>query len=201
MIDTVVFDFGGVLIDWNPRYYYRDAFRDDNRMELFLRDICNDEWNARLDGGGTFAETIEWLKGVQPAEWHPYIDGYQSGWERMLGGTFDGSIEILRSLKGRYRLYGLTNWSAETFPIALARFDFLALFEGIVVSGREGLIKPDPAIFRLLADRYGITPGRAVFIDDNARNVEAALALGFNAIRFTSSDVLRTELAQLGVTV
>ncbi|MDR0510721.1 MAG: HAD family phosphatase [Rikenellaceae bacterium] len=201
MIETIVFDFGGVLIDWNPRHYYRDVFADDARMEVFLSEICDDEWNARLDRGSSFAVETERLKARQPAEWHPYIDAYAQGWVRMLGGAIEGSVEILRSLKGRYRLYGLTNWSAETFPVARAKFGFLGLFDGIAVSGEEGMIKPDPEFFRLLCSRYNVAPEKSIFIDDNARNVEAANALGFNAIRFTSPEALRQGLEGLGVTV
>ena len=200
-IKTIVFDFGGVLIDWNPRYFYKDIFNDDQRMEWFLREVCNDGWNAELDRGMTFAQGIEELKKRQPEELHPLIEVYHQGWEKMLGGPLDGTVSILERLKagGRYKLYGLTNWSAETFPIAMERYPFLKLFDGIVVSGEERLIKPDPAIFRLLIERYGFDPGHSVYIDDNLKNVEAADRQGFNAVHFTSPQALEKELDGLGV--
>lgn len=197
---VVVFDLGGVLIDWNPRHLYRQlAGGDEARIEWFLANVCTHEWNQRQDAGRTFAEAAALLKAEHPdhADW---IDAYGARFGDMLSGPIHGTVEILRALKAKGApLYALTNWSAETFPIALERFDFLGWFDGILVSGVEKLIKPDPAIFRLLADRHGFKPEEAVFIDDVARNVAAAESVGFRGIHFSQPDALGAELGALGL--
>ncbi len=197
---TIAFDIGGVLVDWNPRHLYRKLFpQDPEGMERFLAEICTSEWNAGQDAGRSWAEATALLKAEHPAE-AERIDAYHLRWEETLGGPIEGTVEILRELKAAGRpLYGLTNWSHETFPIGRARFDFLAWFDGIVVSGEERLLKPDPRIYRVLMERYGLRPEELVYVDDNVRNAEAATALGLHGIHFTGPDALRGELAALGL--
>lgn len=196
-IEAVVFDLGGVLIDWNPRHLYRSLFEDEAEMEAFLRDVCSPAWNLEQDRGRPFAEAIELLSAEFPA-YATLIAAYFERWPEMLRGPIDDTVEILRELRdaGRVRLFALTNWSAETFHHALERFSFLEWFDGIVVSGREGLVKPDPAIYRLLTDRYGLDPGRTLFIDDVERNVEGARTAGLQAIHFECPAALRRELQE-----
>lgn len=197
---TVVFDLGGVLIDWNPRHLYRKLLPgDEPAMEHFLGTICNAEWNELQDAGRSFAEATELLKAKHPDQ-SALIDAYFDRWDEMLAGPIDGTVSILRELRDRGTpLYALTNWSAETFPRAEARFPFLGWFRGIVVSGRERLIKPDRRIYRLLLERYAIPAPEAVYIDDNPRNAEAAAALGMRGIHFTDPPALRRELEALAL--
>ncbi len=201
-IGAVVFDLGGVLIDWNPRYLYRKLFPGDEAgMERFLTEVCTPAWNVRQDAGRSWAEATALLRAEHPGQ-AELIDAYHLRWPEMLGGPIEGSVDILRELKGAgTALYALTNWSHETFPVAIETYDFLACFDGIVVSGRERLIKPDPGLFRILLDRYGLRAGELVFIDDNARNAEAAAAIGMHAIHFVGAEALRAELARLGLPV
>lgn len=197
---TAVFDLGGVLIDWNPRYLYRRLFDgDEAAMERFLAEICNHDWNLEQDAGRPFAEACALLVERHP-EQKALIEAYHSRWVEMLAGPIDGTVEILRELKARGTpLYALTNWSAETFPLALERYDFLRWFRGTVVSGTEKLVKPDPRIYRLLLERFGIDPADAVYVDDNPRNAETATALGLHGIHFTGPAALRTALATVAL--
>ncbi|MEL6250527.1 MAG: HAD family phosphatase [Bacteroidota bacterium] len=197
-IDTIVFDLGGVLIDWNPRYVYKTIFDTDEEVESFLANVCVSSWNEEQDRGRSLKDGTELLVAKHP-EWEKEIRAFYDRWPEMLGGPVQESVDILESLKmGRnYRLYALTNWSDETFPIALGRYDFLQWFEGILVSGKEKLIKPDPAIYKLLFERFNIDPAKAVFIDDSPKNVEGAKAVGMHAIHFRSPMQMREELAEL----
>ena len=198
-INAVVFDLGGVLIDWNPRYVYRELFDDEEQMEWFLANICTSEWNAQQDAGRTFEEATSILLDKHP-EHEGMIRAYYDRWEDMLAGPIPGSVEILREVRDSpYRLYGLTNWSAESFPVARERYDFLNWFEGIVVSGEIRMIKPHPEIFEHLTDRFSLKPAATVFIDDVAANVEAARKAGYRAIRFESPEQLRSDLKSTGV--
>jgi 2-haloacid dehalogenase len=198
--EIVVFDLGGVLLDWNPRHLYRKLFAgDDNAMEAFLADVCTVEWNERQDAGRTFAEAVAELLPAHADKRH-LIEAFGARFGEMITGPIAGTVEILETLKRTsVPLYALTNWSAETFPPQRERFDFLALFDGIVVSGEEGVIKPDPRIFRVLLDRYRIPAETAVFIDDNPANAQAASALGMHGIHFRSPAALRDELGRLGL--
>lgn len=198
-IDTVVFDLGGVLIDWDPRHLYRQLFDDHDAMERFLADICSPQWNLQQDAGRPWREAVAELSARHPAH-AALIAAYHARWLEMLAGEIPGSVAILHELRERgLRLYALTNWSHETFPVARERFPFLRWFEGILVSGEERLIKPDPAIFRLLLSRYGIAPQRAVFIDDAPHNVAGAAAEGLHAVRFRDAAQLRRDLVALGL--
>lgn len=197
---VVVFDLGGVLIDWNPRYLYRKLFDgDEAAMERFLADVCGHDWNLAQDAGRPFAEACALLVGQYPAQ-KDLIEAYYARWPEMLAGPIDGTVGILRELKLRGTpLYALTNWSAETFPLALERYEFLRWFRGTVVSGAEKLVKPDPRIYRLLIERFAIDPADAVYIDDNPRNAAVATDLGLHGIHFTDPAALRTELAKVGL--
>jgi 2-haloacid dehalogenase len=198
-IDAVVFDFGGVLIDWNPRHLYRRLFDDEAAMERFLSEVVSPAWNLEQDRGRTFRAAIDELVRLHPAE-AERIETYWTRWTEMLGEADGGTVAILRELRDAgVRVLGLTNWSAETFPPARPRYPFLEWFADIVVSGEVGLVKPDPAIFRLLIERNGLDPTRSVFIDDSAANVEAAARLGFRGLRFRDAASLRGELIALGL--
>lgn len=191
---TIIFDFGGVLIDWNPRYVYRNFFNTEEEMEWFLGNICTAEWNLKIDAGKSFAESVKELSDIHP-HWVKEIEAFHIHWEDMLGGEILETVEILREIQDRgYRVYGLTNWSAETFPIAFERYKFLQTLNGIVVSGEEKVVKPDPAIFRILLERYDLVPGNCIFIDDNLLNVSAARELGFGVIHHITPGQLREEL-------
>lgn len=197
--DVVIFDFGGVLVDWNPRHLYSKLFGDDEAgMERFLSEVTTPEWNAQQDAGRSWDEAVRVLTAEHPTH-ADLIAAYHLRWEETLKGPIDDSLTILRELKqAGHPLYGLTNWSHETFPLARARYDFFDLFDGIVVSGEEKMIKPDPQLYWTLLERYDIDPQRAVFIDDNASNVQAAQALGIHGIHFHSPAQLRGELVALG---
>src|SRR6185312_6178554 len=201
MIDTVVFDLGGVLIDWNPRYLYRRLFDDEAAMERFLAEVCTGAWNEQQDAGRPWHEAVASLTAQFP-EHAGLIAAYRDGRREMLGGVIQGSVDLLAELKARgVRLYALTNWSHETFPHAkeIEMFGFLHWFEGIVVSGEERLIKPDPRIYRRLFERYAIDPARTAYIDDARRNVDAAAAQGMHAWWFRGPEGLREWLATHGL--
>ncbi|RMG73324.1 MAG: HAD family phosphatase [Bacteroidetes bacterium] len=195
--DTIVFDLGGVLIDWNPRYLYRKIFATEAEMERFLAEVCTLSWNHEQDAGRTLAAATELLVGQHP-EWEPQIRAFYDRWEEMLGGPIHGTVELLETLRdsGQYRLYALTNWSGETFPIARQHYDFLNIFEGIVVSGDEKVAKPEARIYEILLERYQIDPSRTIYIDDSLPNVEGAQAAGMEAIHFYAPMQLREALAE-----
>ncbi|MDO9708142.1 HAD family hydrolase [Paracraurococcus lichenis] len=197
---TVVFDLGGVLVDWDPRHLYRKLFPGDEAgMERFLAEVCTGAWNLEQDAGRSWTEGTALLKAQHP-EMAELIDAYHRRWPEMLAGPIEGTVEVLRDLRDRgVPLYALTNWSQETFPVALERFDFMAWFRGIIVSGAERLVKPDPRIYHLLVDRHGLRPEEIVFIDDKPRNAEAATALGMHGLTFTTPERLRVDLAALGL--
>jgi len=199
-INTVVFDLGNVLIRWNPRNLYRKLFTDDEQaMETFLSEVCSTDWNERQDAGRSWQEAIDEAIARHPTQ-EALIRAYRERWEEMLGGALEETVEILEQLHAKQvRLLALTNWSAETFPIALERFAFLNRFEGILVSGAEGIIKPAPQIFQLLKSRYQFEGHHAVFIDDHAPNIEGARREGFHALQFSNAGQLRKDLVALGL--
>jgi 2-haloacid dehalogenase len=191
---AVVFDLGGVLIDWDPRHLYRKLLADEAAVEEFLATVCTPEWNAELDRGRPFAEGVAELVERHP-EHAAAIAAYHERWPEMVAGDIPGTVEVLAELRAAgVPLYALTNWSAETFAITRGRFEFLEWFDGLMVSGEERITKPDPAIFQLLLDRFGLDPAATVFVDDSEANVAAARRLGIDAIRFTGHDELRREL-------
>ena len=198
--DIVIFDLGGVLLDWNPRHLYRELFPgDDAAMEHFLATVCNGAWNLQQDAGRSCAEGVRLLKAEHPDK-AALIDAYYTRHLDMIAGPIAGTVDILSELRELGTpLYFLSNYAAETYPLALQRFDFLSWFAGGIVSGEHGVIKPDPVIYGLLLDRFAIDQQRAIFIDDNAANAEAARPFGIHPIHFTSPDKLRAELAALGL--
>lgn len=196
---VVIFDLGGVLIDWNPRYLYRKLFADEADMEHFLATVCTNDWNEEQDAGRPFEVAIAELIPKWPDK-ADLIRAFFDRWTEMLNGALEETVALLAELRSQGTpLYALTNWSAETFPVAQAQFDFLSWFDGIVVSGVEKMKKPDPRIYGCLFERYGVDPAQAVFIDDSARNIAAAREVGLHGIQFTSAEALRDELAQLGI--
>ena len=196
---AVVFDLGGVLIDWNPRYLYRKLFDDEAAMETFLADVVSPEWNGQQDSGRTWAEAVEVLSREHPDK-RDLIAAYWHRWQETLGDAIAPTVAILAELRAAgVPLYALSNWSAETFPVARPRYPFLDWFDGIVISGEEKVAKPDPLIFRHLLDRYGLDPAATLFIDDSEANVRAAAAEGMIARRFGDAATLRHELVRLGL--
>ena len=197
---VVVFDVGGVLIDWDPRHLYRKLFAgDEPAMEHFLANICTHEWNRCQDAGRSFAEGARLLKLEHPDK-AELIDAYGARFDEMMPGPIAGTVEILAELRERGTpLYGLSNFSAETFPPTLQRFDFLPWLHGMVISGEVGIIKPDPRIYQLLLARFAIDPHRAVYIDDVAANIEGTRPFGIHGIHFITPDALREELVRLAL--
>ena len=200
MINTIIFDLGAVLIDWNPHYMYRTLFTDEQEMKNFLADVCTSDWNEEQDAGRPLQEGTELLVAQFPQH-EANIRAFYGRWSEMLGEPFHGTVDIFKQLKasGRYKIYALTNWSAETFPVALERYDFLSWFDGIVVSGTEKMRKPTPEFYQILLDRYTVNASEALFIDDNYRNILAAEKMGIKSIHFTSSEQLEAELKGLDI--
>ena len=198
--DTIIFDLGAVLIDWNPRYLYRKIFKTEEEISWFLENICTSEWNDEQDAGRSFKEATEVLIAKHP-EWEIPIRAWYERWQETIPGPIQGTVDILKTIKEskKYRLYALTNWSAETFPWALDNFDFLHWFEGIVVSGIEKKRKPHPEFYQILFDRYNVDPRKTLFIDDNAKNIAAGKRIGLTTIHFNSPEQLQSELNQHGI--
>jgi 2-haloacid dehalogenase len=199
-IDAVIFDLGGVLLDWNPRYLYRKLFDDEEAMERFLRDVCTLEWHEANDRGVPFEVTCAQLAAEYP-EHAEHIWAWGTRTEEMVSGPIDGTVEILRELAQQrsVRLFALTNMEAHTYPVRRERYEFLRWFEGTVVSSEEGVIKPDERIFRVLLERYGLEPASTLMIDDSSRNIEAARAIGLRTVLFESPEALRVQLEDAGV--
>ena len=198
---TVVFDLGGVLIDWDPRYLYRTLLPSEKAVEQFLAEVCTAEWNAAQDAGRAWSVAVAELTRQFPDR-AELIRAYDERWWETIGGEIPGTVQVLRSLRDRgVRLYALTNWSSEKFDLTYPRFEWLSWFAGIVVSGKEGVVKPDPRIFRILLERYDIDPVAAVYIDDAQHNVDAAAEIGLHALNFFSPEHLCDDLAQLGLPI
>ena len=200
-INAIIFDLGGVLIDWNPEYVYLDVFKGDRqKMQWFFDEICTMDWNENQDAGYPIAKATEERVGLFP-EHEELIRMYYGRWVEMLGDSIKQSVDILQRLVANenYKVVALTNWSHETFPIALQRFDFLHWFEGIVVSGEEKTRKPFPDIYETTLERFGIDARRAIFIDDNLRNVEASNVLGINGIHFKDPETLINQLHEYNI--
>ncbi|MCI0750831.1 MAG: HAD family phosphatase [Flammeovirgaceae bacterium] len=198
--DTIIFDLGGVLVDWNPRYLYRKIFKTEAEIDWFLENICTPEWNEQQDAGRSFEAATEELVLQYPDHEHA-IRAWYGRWDETIQGSIPQTVEILREIKQNngHRLYALTNWSHETFPWALKNFDFLHWFEGIVVSGEEKTRKPFPEFYQILFDRYQVQPKRTIFIDDNLKNVEAGKMMGMETIHFQSPHALHASLRELGI--
>jgi 2-haloacid dehalogenase len=196
---AVVFDVGGVLIDWNPRHLYRRLFAHPAEMEDFLSRVCTPAWNLTLDAGRPFADGVAELLQAHPGL-APLIVAYDERWEEMVAGPIQPTVALVRRLKAAgVPLYAITNFSAEKFPLMRHRFDVIGLFDGIVVSGEEGMVKPDPGLYRVLFERYRLEPGRCLFIDDAPLNVAGAEAAGMPAIHFTDAAALARRLVAAGL--
>ena len=198
--DTIVFDLGGVLIDWNPAYVYKTIFSTEKEMNNFFEQVCTSDWNEEQDAGRPLAEATELLVKQFP-EQETNIRIYYNRWEEMLGGPVEDTVEVFRELRNNanQKIYALTNWSAETFPIALQKYDFLHWFNGRLVSGEEKTRKPFMDIYEKLIERFSINPHTAIYIDDNKRNLYPAKELGMHIIHFNSAQQLRKELQELQV--
>jgi 2-haloacid dehalogenase len=195
----VVFDLGGVLIDWDPRHLYRKLFSDETEMEAFLADTCSPAWHAPHDRGASTEVSCADLASRHP-EHSELIWAWWRRSEEMIGGVFAESVEILRAVKNTgLPCYALTNMEAETYPLRLERFPFLGWFDGTVVSGREGVMKPDPTILFLLLERFHLAPESTLMIDDTQENLDTASELGFRTILFDSPRQLRSELESMSV--
>lgn len=196
-IKNIIFDLGGVLIDWNPKYVYRQIFDTEKEMDWFLENITTHDWNIQQDAGRTLSDaTTELL--VKHPKWTSEIQAYYGRWEEMLGGPIAETVELLKHLIGldKYRILALTNWSSETFPVAIERYgDFLNLFEGILVSGVEKMKKPDHEIYELMLSRYDLVAEESIFIDDSAKNIIGAKECGIHGIICESPAQLKKDLA------
>lgn len=200
-ISTIIFDLGGVLIDWSPEYVFYDEFNGDReKMKWFLNTVCAWDWNENQDAGYPLASATEERIALFP-EFESLINMYYGRWEEMLGHTHLETLEILKQLveNPHYRLLALTNWSGETWPKAIAKFSWLQWFEGILVSGNEGTRKPYPEIYELLIDRFNVDREASLFIDDSLRNIEGSEAVGLKGIHFSNADSLRNSLIDFGI--
>jgi 2-haloacid dehalogenase len=198
-IEMVVFDLGGVLFDWNPRNLFKKIFKSEEKMEHFLTHICNHDWNIQQDRGRLFSEAIKERIEKFP-EHENEIRAYWDRWPETLCGAMAPTVELLEDLKqAGNRLSALSNWSAETFPLIREDYDFLKNFEYILISGKEKLIKPDPAIYKLLLKRVKLKPQQCVFIDDVLVNIQGAQAVGIHGIQFHSATQVRQELENLDI--
>jgi 2-haloacid dehalogenase len=196
--NTVIFDLGGVLIDWNPDYVFKTIFEKEEEKKWFFDNICTSDWNEEQDAGRSLKDATEELITKFP-DHEPNIRAFYDRWEEMLGGPIEGTVEVLKDLRSReeLKLYALTNWSAETFPVALERYDFLHWFDGRLVSGEEKTRKPFMDIYEKLISRFNINPNEAVYIDDNMRNLHPARELGMHIIHFKSPEQLKEELDEI----
>jgi len=199
-IKAIIFDFGNVLIEWEPRYVYDQYFPNDPEgMERFLNDVDFLGWNAHQDKGRTFKEGVADLSRQFPHYSH-LIQAYHDHWKDSIGISYTGTVEIMKQLKQKgYPLYGLSNWSAETFPYAQSKFDFFHMLDDMVISGMVGYIKPEPEIYEILLEKIGRPAQECLFIDDSLANIEQAHKLGFETIHFQSSEQLEIDLRSMGL--
>ena len=196
-IKNVVFDFGGVLVDWNPHHLYDKYFGSSEKATWFLENICRYSWNLQMDKGKPFSEGVAELQAIYP-EWSEAIGIYHTRWIEMMGGEVEGTPDLLRRLKAAgYRVFGLSNWSMETFPLVRDEFPIFKELEGKVISGEELMVKPEPEIYHCLFKRYGLVPEESIFVDDNADNVAASIREGMPAIRFVGAQELERELREV----
>ena len=198
MINTIIFDLGGVLIDWNPLYLYRKIFTTEDEIQHFLTEVCHPDWNAQQDAGNSLEKATE-----ERIRKYPHLESeikaYYGRWSEMLGGAIEPSVGILESYVNHsdFRVFALSNWSHETFPRTKEIFPFLSWFDGLVVSGEEKMKKPDPRLYHVLCDRFSVNPTAAVFIDDSYPNIIAAHELGFKVVHFQTPEQLKSELQHL----
>lgn len=201
MIKNIIFDFGGVLVDWNPHYLFDKYFNDVNEADYFVKNVCNTEWNAEMDGGKPFAQAVKERTAMFP-KYAEALKLYQTNWMDTMGDEIPGMYDLIKSLKenGFPIIYGLTNWSAETFPTVQKTYRIFSLIDNIVVSGEVKQLKPNPEIFHTLLNKYNLKAEESLFIDDNQKNVEGAKAMGINALRFENAENLKQELKTFNIT-
>lgn len=199
-IKAIIFDYGNVLIEWDPRYVYKKYFPNDPEgMEHFLREVGFMGWNAHQDKGRTFKAGVADLSKQFPHHAH-LIQAYHDHWKDSIGISFTGTVEIMKHLKQKgYPLYGLSNWSAETFPYAQEKFDFFDMLDDMVISGQVGFIKPEPEIYELMLEKIGKPVQECLFIDDSLPNIQQAQKMGFATVHFESSEQLAGELKSMGI--
>ena len=191
---NIIFDFGNVLVQWHPELVYGEYFGDEAKAWWFLRHVADMDFRQRIDAGESMERCIAEKQACFP-EYAEAIELYRAKWREMLTDEVPGMRDVITELKSRnYEVYGLTNWSMETFPEAREHFGILQMIERYVVSGAEGMVKPDPRLFRVLLDRYSLKAEECIFIDDNPDNVAAAKALGMDGIEFAGADDLRIQL-------
>ena len=200
MIKNIIFDFGGVLVDWNPHYLFDKYFNDTNEANYFVENVCTTEWNAEMDGGKPFAQAVKERSAMFP-KYAEALKLYQTNWMDTMGEEIPGMYDLIKSLKenGLPIIYGLTNWSAETFPTVQKTYRIFSLIDKIVVSGEVKQLKPNPEIFHTLLNKYNLKAEESLFIDDNLKNVEGAKAVGINAIRFENAQKLKEDLEALNI--
>lgn len=197
MIRNIIFDFGAVLVDWDPHHLYVPYFQDTAKAEWFLTEICPYSWNTEADAGRTTAEITAERIALFPA-WEKEIRMYYDRWIEMMGEEIPGMQQLIRDLKDRgYGVYGLTNWSRETFPLVRDRYPVFGLLDGYVVFGEEMTKKPDPALYRILVERYGLRGEECVFIDDNPANAAGGESLGIHGLVFRNAEQIRKDLDEL----
>lgn len=200
-IETIIWDLGGVLIDWNPKYVFNESyFESEEKRNYFFRHVCTSDWNEEQDAGRSIVEATQLLVSEFP-DWEKPIRDYYGRWTDMLNGPVQDTVEIFRMLRdsNKFKQYALTNWQANLFDIALVRYDFLHWFQGRVVSGEEKTRKPFPDFYKRLLDRYNVDPSTAIFIDDNLRNVKAAEELGIKSIHFHSPGQLKQAFSDIHI--
>lgn len=196
LVDTVIFDLGNVLIEWDRRNLYSKLIDDADELDHFLDTVMTLEVNAQLDRGTPLGEVVRPVAERNP-KYRELIEVFAERWIETLGDVITGSVDILLELASReVPLFALSNWGRDTFALIESDYEFFQAFDAMVISGQEGVVKPDPEIFEILCERHGLTPQRSVFIDDSPVNVEAALALGFDALLFESPALLRSQLVE-----
>ena len=196
IIDTIIFDLGGVLVDWKPEYVYRKIFNgDEEKVQWFLNTVCTNDWNIEQDAGRTIEEAIN-IKIAEFPQYSAWIRLYYTEWHNMFSGAINENVALFKTFKAsnKYKVYALTNWSAETWSLALKLFPFLDEFDGVVVSGQEKTRKPFPEIYNIILNRYNITPEKAIFIDDNKENISTAINLKLHGIHYKNPPQLMKSL-------
>lgn len=197
-VQAVVLDVGGVLLDWSPEYLYRRLIPDEGERRRFLIEVCSPEWNLAQDAGRTWSEAVAELTARFP-EQADLIAAYDRNWEEMVAGAFDDTVKLLEEIqRDGLPVYGLTNFSAQKWSIAVEQWPFLGTFDGVVVSGEEGVTKPDPRIYQILLDRFDLEPGATFYVDDQLQNVEQARAMGLQVELFRDAETLRRQLSIRG---
>ena len=195
MIKNIIFDFGGVLVDWNPHYLFDDFFKSEEKSDWFIKNVCNSEWNAEMDCGKPFSVAVA----ERIAQFPDYEEGirlYHTDWMKTMGEEIPGMYDLIKSLKenGFPVIYGLTNWSAETFPTVRKKYRIFEMIDYIVMSGEEKLLKPNPLLYKVLLDRYNLVAKECLFIDDNQANVDGAINVGIKSVRFEGVEKLKKDL-------